>query len=640
MPPTLVALAGPLQGRSFELGDEPVTLGRHASNAVCIRQLSVSRRHCVVEPEDGGFRLSDLGSRHGTFVNRRAVTRRHLAGGDLVTVGESLFRFLAGGDPAAGDDGLPVELSESRLDDASTVRLAPGDVLLTHPEKFLATRPAPARLEALQALLGISRAVHALHTPAELGGALLDELFHAVPAERGALLLHEPGGGPAAEPGVELAAVATRVQPPAAEEFEVSHTAVRRVSADGAGMLSNEVPRELETADSLRSRGVRSLLCVPVTHRQTPLGVLYLDTCNPGASFDRDHLELVTAAAAIAAAALDNARRVARLEAERRRLAAADLRHDLVGESPAMERILRLIARVAPTASTVLVTGESGCGKELVARALHANSPRADGPFIAVDCATLSETLLESELFGHEKGAFTGAAARRVGKFELADGGTLFLDEVGEIPPPLQAKLLRVLQEREIERLGGRRPIAIDVRLIAATNRDLRAAVEGRGFRHDLYHRLNVIEIPIPPLRRRRVDVPLLACHFLHLHGRALKRPAMALSPEARSALVAYDWPGNVRELSNAIERAVVLAEDPLIRPEDLPDAVIESRRGEVAGAGYHEAVNRFKGRLIVDAVAGAGGNVTRAAERLGLSRNYLHRLIKNLGLRPELDRE
>jgi len=373
---------------------------------------------------------------------------------------------------------------------------------------------------------------------------------------------------------------------------------------------------------------------VPLTHLDRPLGLLYLDTREPGTRFDEGHLQLVTAVAGIAAAALTTVRSLEWLEEENRRLAAG-FAHDMVGESPRMREIYRLLHRVAATDSTVLLLGESGTGKELAAQAVHRASPRAERPFVAVNCATLSETLLESELFGHERGAFTGAVSRKTGKVEVADTGTLFLDEVGEIPLPLQAKLLRFLQEREFERLGGTRPIKVDVRVIAATNRDLERAARAGTFREDLYYRLNVIALHLPPLRERREDVPLLASHFAAQTSRRLGRPVAGFTPEARACLLRYDWPGNVRELANAVERAIVLGEDDLIRPEDLPEAVLEAGSGPGAAVTrYHETLNETKKRLILTALAEAGGNVTKAGALLGLHPNYLHRLISNLDLR------
>jgi transcriptional regulator with PAS, ATPase and Fis domain len=305
-----------------------------------------------------------------------------------------------------------------------------------------------------------------------------------------------------------------------------------------------------------------------------------------------------------------------------------------------MQDVVRLIARAAPMDSTVLIRGESGTGKELAARALHRASRRDGRPFLAINCATLSETLLESELFGHERGAFTGAVDRKAGKLEAAHTGTLFLDEIGEMSPLLQARLLRVLQEREFERVGGTRPIRVDVRVIAATNRDLEAAMRDGAFRQDLFYRLNVITLTLPPLRERREDIPLLASHFAALFSRKLGRRVAGFTPEARACLLRYSWPGNVRELSNAVERAMVLGSDDLIRPEDLPETVTETAApgGQgLAVSGYHEALNEHKKRLILAALDQTGGNVTRAAEQLGLHPNYLHRLISSLDLRSRV---
>ena len=307
----------------------------------------------------------------------------------------------------------------------------------------------------------------------------------------------------------------------------------------------------------------------------------------------------------------------------------------IVGESSAIRELLARISKIAESDATVLLLGESGTGKEQAARALHAGSPRAERPFVAVNCAALSESLLESELFGHERGAFTGAVATRKGKLELADGGTFFLDEVGDLSPRHQAKLLRVIQERQFERVGGTRPISVDIRLVAATNRNLRQAVDRGEFRDDLFYRLDVVSLTLPPLRERGEDLSLLASYFAARHGRRLRRRVCRVSPEARQCLSAYSWPGNVRELSNAIERAIVLGEGDLIRPEDLPESVLESvRDGARPLSNYHEAILRAKRDLIESALKTSAGAVTEAARCLGVHPNYLHRLIRNLGIR------
>ena len=309
----------------------------------------------------------------------------------------------------------------------------------------------------------------------------------------------------------------------------------------------------------------------------------------------------------------------------------------IIGVSKALMQAVELVRKAAPTKATVLITGESGTGKELFARALHHLSPRKDGPFVAINCAAIPKDLLESELFGHEKGSFTGAESRRVGKFELADKGTIFLDEVGEMDLTLQAKLLRVLQGERIERVGGSEQISIDVRVVAASNRDLARAISDGAFREDLYYRLNVFPVRIPPLRERAGDVLLLAAHFVEKYCREMKRPPLTLSAEAAAALSSKAWKGNVRELQNCIERAVILADGREITPEHLglhPDG--RKTAGQAAGglqAVAEGAARAAEVALIKDALERCGGNKTRASEMLGVSYKTLLTKIKDYGI-------
>src|SRR5512143_405043 len=302
---------------------------------------------------------------------------------------------------------------------------------------------------------------------------------------------------------------------------------------------------------------------------------------------------------------------------------------NVVGRSEAMLQVFKTAARVAASDATVLIQGESGTGKELVARAIHTASPRASGPFVAVDCGAIAEGVLESELFGHARGAFTGAQAARRGLFEEAHHGTLFLDEIGDIGPNLQARLLRALQEGTIRRVGANEPIAVDVRVVAATNRDLEAAVKAGTFRADLYYRLHVVSIRIPPLRDRREDIPLLAEHFAQKHGRA---EGSAISPEARELLVAYDWPGNVRELENVVARALALNPSGVVIPEDLPDRLralrAEPARGLPLPPGFRPTLDELSRRYAALVLGECGGNKTRAAELLGIDRKTLYRIL------------
>jgi two-component system response regulator HydG len=302
----------------------------------------------------------------------------------------------------------------------------------------------------------------------------------------------------------------------------------------------------------------------------------------------------------------------------------------IVGQSPAIRQVLALVGQVAPTSATVLIQGESGTGKELVARALHEGSPRRGRPFIRVNCAALPETLLESELFGYERGAFTGAAARKEGRFELADGGTLLLDEVGDLSALTQAKLLRVLQEGEFERLGGTKTLKVDVRIVAATNQDLARLVAERRFREDLFYRLNVITIGIPPLRERAEDIPLLAQHFLRVHVARNHRELDGFTEAALAALRAYSWPGNVRELEHAVERAVILARGPLVDVSDLPAGVSQAEpTARVVPIPLGMPLEEVEQRLIEETLRLTKGNKELAAKFLGIASRTIYRKLK-----------
>ena len=307
----------------------------------------------------------------------------------------------------------------------------------------------------------------------------------------------------------------------------------------------------------------------------------------------------------------------------------------LIGSSQTLEKTLRHARSVANTSATVLIIGENGTGKEMMARAIHEESPRAGGPFIAVSCAALSETLIESELFGHEKGAFTNATHARMGRFELADGGTLFLDEIVDLSANVQAKLLRVLQERAFERVGGIKTLTVNIRLIAASNRDLELDVEGQSFRRDLFYRLNVVPLVLPPLRERREDIPGLAAHFAakaaEKHGRATPQ----LSAELIDSLNEYEWPGNVRELENLMERLVLLDRQATLGLEFLPEKMLKSlpSPGVPSEKTFEGSITALKKQLITDALQAEGGNKMNAAKRLGISRSYLHRLISEFGI-------
>ena len=306
----------------------------------------------------------------------------------------------------------------------------------------------------------------------------------------------------------------------------------------------------------------------------------------------------------------------------------------IVGDSPQLQSVFDVIKRAAPTKATILILGESGTGKELVAQALHEESGRKDKPFVKVNCAALSESLLESELFGHERGAFTGAAARREGRFELADGGTLLLDEIGEVSPAIQVKLLRVLQNREFERVGGTQTIKVDVRLVAATNRDLAAEVKAGRFREDLYYRLNVVAVTLPPLRSRKGDIPALVSHFVEKFSKSYEKPVTGLAPGTLNALLSHSWPGNVRELENAIERAVVLAKTTSLTADDLPSSLSGPRPTDAATNSLIPGATMLdiEREAILRTMEMVAGSTARAAEVLGISIRKIQYRLKEYG--------
>jgi transcriptional regulator with GAF, ATPase, and Fis domain len=631
--PRLLATSGPLKDSTIPLPEGEITVGRESSNVVAVVDPSVSRKHCLLRREEGRFLIQDLGSRNGTQVNGALAKEQWLRHGDEIAVGDSVFLFLLDDE----DRMLPpsrVEFEEGQPS-AETKLIHPKEVVYLQPDRLLQELPVTSQVARnLNALLKISRVVHAIRDLEELQAQLLDLIFEVVPASRGAILLADGAGQ-------DFNSLFARTrQPGHTQMVRVSRTIARQVMEQGVAILGSDVARSGEFCDveSVAASQVLSLLCVPLTVFRKVIGCVYLDSTDAGSRFHEDHLQLVAAIAGISAIALENARRLQWLEDENQRLTAEiSQERSLVGESARMREIYQLLARVAPADSTVLIEGESGTGKELAARALHRNSGRANKPFVAINCAAIPESLLESDLFGHERGAFTSAGAQKKGRLEIADGGVVFLDEIGELAPSLQVKLLRVLQEREFERVGGTHPIKVDIRLIAATNRDLNAAVLNGDFRQDLYYRLAVVKVTMPPLRERKEDIPLLTRHFVQKCAKRCKVKPRPISREAMACLVNYDWPGNVRELENAIERALVLGYSDTLLAEDLPESLLEHAPSEINEAKYYASVKELKKQLILDAVGQTHGNYVEAAGILGVHPNYLHRLIRNLDLKDVL---
>lgn len=619
MPPRLAAVSGKLKGAVFAVHEEPLVIGRDTAANLCIADASVSRRHSRIEKKETGFVITDLESLNGTFVNDVPVKNRMLEHGDRVRIGNAHFVFLTheGEPPSKSSD---VTLDEAQVISGSTVQIRFDDALYQMARD-------------LSALMKVSTVINSIRGLDNLLERLLELLFEVIPAQRGAILLTNEGDFEA------IRVFALDRARGKDQAVKVSRTIVQQVLRDGVALLAGDAGAEKELAtESLITARTHSVMCVPLIMVDKKLGVLYLDSTLPRDKFNREHLTLVTAIAGIAAVAIENTRQFEWLETENERLLAdVNIEHNMIGDGAAMQRIYHFISKVAPTDATVLINGESGTGKELAARAIHRNSKRAQKPFMAVNCAALNESLLESELFGHEKGSFTGAFAQKKGRLEIADGGTVFLDEIGELTPPLQVKLLRVLQERQFERVGGTATIKVDLRVIAATNKNLEEAIETGAFRQDLYYRLNVVSLEMPALRDRREDIMLLAQYFVDKYGSLCNRKLKGFSSDARKYLTNYDWRGNVRELENVIERAAVLGTTDLILAEDLPEALLESESSAIALSTYHEAVAQTKRQIILNAVDEAKGNFTAAAAALGVHPNYLDRLMQNLKIREQL---
>ena len=638
MTPRLIILAGPLRGATCPLETKEFYIGRDPSSQLCLDDRLVSRFHALVRVESDRFELNDLESANGTMVNGVPVKRRRLDHCDQIALGNSLLLFLLQEEESA-PSASPVQIDDSVVAAGATTLLQPENALYLHVEKVLAAAPHSDRITSdLGALLKISLAINAIRQPSELLRRLLELVLEIIPAQRGAILLVEestrnanPEYGLSASLDQELGID---------QEIQLNRAVVERALWERVAILSDDVSGNdtSHPASGLPASPTGSLLAAPLVAFEQAIGVIYLVTCNPEISFNRDHQELLTAIAGIAAITIQNALRAERMEDElhRRRIETCEM----IGESKPMRKLSRLVAKAAPNDVTVLIRGESGTGKELAARAIHRHSPRAGKPFVAINCAALHEGLFESELFGHERGAFTGAIVQKRGLLEAADGGTIFLDEIGELSLALQAKLLRAIQEREFLRVGGVRQVRVNVRVIAATNRDLETMVKDGGFREDLYYRLNVLSMLLPPLRERREDIVLLARYFLKQFSEACKRSVLGFSQPALNCLLHYDWPGNVRELANAIERAVTLCETEFIYPFDLPEAIRElDLPSDAANLHLATAIKETKKRLIIQAIEQARGNLTASAKLLGVDAANLHRLIRDLELKPEVDK-
>jgi Nif-specific regulatory protein len=641
------------------------SLGRAATNAIVLKDDLCSREHAEVSFRSGHWRVRDLGSLNGTRVNDvRVEGERELEVNDEIHLGRTYMVFVEDMDQLP--DLPPREAGSDEHDEAGmSIKKRLGQTRFLTPPPALES-PAEEK-GGPPSRHGLSRDLSLLYRLAlEMGMAasyeelctiVLDALLEATPAEVGAILSVPtrppavPTGRPprATQPdsgtgkslrGIELEVTVHRHRTPGAENYiRVSEYVSNEVLATREAILAEDVARDryLRNRESLSDLGATSLICAPILFGEKTLGLIHLYCTDPLKALDTEDLEFTMAVAKQLGGVIHNLQKQQSLSGENRELRdQLKVESELVGQSPAIRELERQIALVANTNATCLIRGESGVGKELVARAIHYSSLRKDGPFVCLNCAALTETLLESELFGHEKGSFTGATEKKIGKFEAANHGTIFLDEIGEMNVGTQAKLLRILEGHPYERVGGSVPIRVDVRVVSATNQPLEEAVRNGTFRRDLFFRLQVVEMRVPPLRERKSDIPLLAEHFRQRFVRETGRKIRGFTQGAQKKMEDYHWPGNVRELRNVVERAVALGVGPMLDVGDIWLSSLEAFTATPAGEAVYEPVSleEIEKRHILRTLEHTDWNKSQAAAILQIERSTLDRKIKGYDLK------
>jgi len=643
-----------------------VTIGRASTNEIVIKDERCSRNHAEVFLTGGQWTVRDLDSRNGTIVQGEAVHGdRALVPGDVVRIAHCQMAFVHDLSKAFVDvdadssdpDGREtvsgnvfISLSDSGVLDSfepTTITHRRGQTRFLDRQTDVDVASVPKVGQAATKLCRLAFELANQENIIAAANLALDGLFEGINVDAGGVLLG-PRNKEATPAHGELEVIASRTEDESSYH-RVSEFLATMVLRDGEAVLARNI--EVDSSLSIRdSKGLfvaSSVICAPIRQGNRVFGLVHLYSKDAAKTLDADDLEFTLAVAENVALALKNletkqelAENLTQTRSEvkelRQRLG---VESELVGSSPQMMQVQQEVARAAPSRATVLIRGESGVGKELVARAVHFSSQRRKGPFVCLNCAALSESLLESELFGHERGAFTGATERKIGKFEAAHQGTLMLDEIGEMSPSIQSKFLRVLEGHPFERVGGSQQIKVDVRVIAATNRDLEKAVADGTFRRDLYFRLHVVDINIPPLRRRPGDTIELASHFLERFNEETGRKLRGFTPDALELMEQYRWPGNVRELKNVVERAVLLCQADFIDVDDLllSNLATASDTGELAIAlksTYEPAsLSEIERRHIQATLRSTNWNKSKASEILGIERSTLDRKIKRYKL-------
>ena len=644
----------------------PLIIGRASSNEIPIADERSSRRHAEIFFEQGEWRVRDLGSRNGTFVDGHKLEEsKTLAPGNQITVGSCRLTFAKSLDevvpPLEVEDPSPLSTAQTQSEIPSIIHrqskssiLDPDSINLdstkSQTSQPIPHRPIPAvATELLQLAFDLAREV----TVASACELALNRLMLSTNCQSGGVLKLEEASNE--QKASTQPTVLAALQRKGKAYHPVSDTLVASVRRDNTAVLARNVSADSHlvggnlatssmSTNASHVLSTNSIIVAPMRIREKTIGLVHLYSRQGEPDLTPDHLEVTLAVADVLAVSLDNIFRQQSLESKLKsshsRISELEqqLGHSVewIGPSAALKQIRDQVQRVGPTHATVLIRGESGAGKELVARAIHDSSQRANGPFVALNCAALTSTLLESELFGHEKGAFTGATDRKLGKFEQASGGTIMLDELGEMSSEIQAKFLRVLEGKAFERVGGNKPIQVDVRVIAATNRDLEQAVRDGQFRSDLYFRLRVIELLVPPLRQRAEDIMPLAHYFLSQFVVRSGHGPTGFSERAKQAMQKYNWPGNVRELRNCVERAFVLANGPMAEPEDLalsylpiPGMAASTPFPSIANQYQEKTIEELEQQHIEATLEYTAGQKNRAATILGIERSTLDRKLK-----------